>query len=738
MPLRARTALLSLLLSLFAVAALAQPPPAANTHSERRPPAGLIALLSTLDQDYPAVSTGPPAPAALSEDEQAREDERLEAEALAEARTDQETAHKEWLNDVIADAEDLISRNADYKTAIKRFRLAAVLGHEGAAATAGALLLAADGSLQRDISAAVGSLRRAANEGQPDAHALLGVLHASGLADRHGVQKSLQRALVHWTVAAGSGNVYASSALGFRHMYGLGVPRDCEVAALYYRKAASAIATDPRYWPTAHNFAHGEAPLASSLVSVGRTRFSEDSFRRATQTNSEDLDLFYYYRHSAEGGDTNSMTLIGSLLLTGGLGMDADVNQARHHLRRAAAEGHGEAHGLMGHLAMRQSNYTGAMYHFRHSAAKGDRIGHYGLGMIFLHGLAGQKKDFSKAAMHFTLAAEVKHADASFQLAMLHWRGDGVKLSWETAYRLFQDSAKLGSIQSKLNLGLILLEGHQPAPQKDCPRAVQYFKEVAEEGEWGTLFDLALGAFDKGDMYGSLYRHTQAAHAGIELGQFNAAMILELSEEKDIPELAHWSRARRIQELHELYDMSGVQGKSESYLRSGDVAYIESQDFKTAANAYNNSRLLENAEGTFSLAMMYANGIGVSMDRDQAMEHLETVSEMESSGAIAAHLAMAGLRVFWCLDDVRDWWRWLREVRDEGVAGEGGNAQLEDMSGPGSGVRRSAEAKNKLRSSIGEDLALVGGLLVVLIAVLVVRTKRMARQPSGEVGVGSR
>ena len=109
--------------------------------------------------------------------------------------------------------------------------------------------------------------------------------------------------------------------------------------------------------------------------------------KRPPKPTDEDHEVYYYHRHLAESGDTNSMALLGSLLLTGGLGMRADHQQAREHLRQAAAGGHGEGHGLMGHLALREGNYTVAMMHFRYYAAHQDRVGHYALGMICLYGL---------------------------------------------------------------------------------------------------------------------------------------------------------------------------------------------------------------------------------------------------------------------------------------------------------------------------------------------------------------
>ncbi|CDF40462.1 Sel1-repeat containing protein [Chondrus crispus] len=645
------------------------------------------------------------------------------------------------LNGIVSSAESLIAHHSDYNSAVRRFRLASILGHSGAAATIGALLMAGDTHLKRDVAAGVASLRRAAQVGQPDALAMLGFLHASGLAERHGVRKGLDQALLYWTIAAETGNVYANSALGFRYMHAIGLRRDYETAARYYKQAARAIAFDGRYWPTPQNFQYGEIPLASSLMSVGRTRFKEGMFKEGPpEPTGDDHEVYHYHRHLAETGDTNSMTLLGSLLLTGGLGMRADHQQARERLRQAAAAGHGEAHGLMGHLALREGNYTAAMTHFRHSAAREDRNGHYALGMIFLHGLGGMKKDLSKAAMHFELAAERDHAKASFELGLMFDHGQGRDKNAEKAMKHFQASAKLGNIQSKFYLGVLLFDRRAaPGSEGNGREALRLFKEVAEAGEWNTLFDLAHSAFDRKDMFGSLYRHSQAAHAGIELGQHNAAMILEMSKEGDMAELSHWSRERMIAEMRELYEMSGLQGHTHSHIRAGDVSYLENNDFWGAFRSYNNSANMGNAEGMFSVGMMHARGEGVQMDREKAMDALFMVTKKDSGSVVAGNVAIVGLRLQWWLGDLWEWWTKVwdktapRQNEETSISGDESGTS-EDGSG-----KLSASRAVKDRTTVGDDLALVGGLLAILVTVLLVRSKRLARQngDSGRVGMVS-
>lgn len=67
----------------------------------------------------------------------------------------------------------------------------------------------------------------------------VGVLVFS-LGDRRcfSISLVLLQALVHYHFAAMAGNADASMALGFRHMHGIGVPRNCFTAAEYYLPVA--------------------------------------------------------------------------------------------------------------------------------------------------------------------------------------------------------------------------------------------------------------------------------------------------------------------------------------------------------------------------------------------------------------------------------------------------------------------------------------------------------------------
>eukprot|EP00178_Gracilaria_changii_P023203 TRINITY_DN701_c0_g1_i1.p1 TRINITY_DN701_c0_g1~~TRINITY_DN701_c0_g1_i1.p1 ORF type:complete len:721 (+),score=85.43 TRINITY_DN701_c0_g1_i1:5300-7462(+) len=633
---------------------------------------------------------------------------------------------------LISIAEEEISLRQNGEAAVKLFRLAGLLGHSGAMSTAGALFLSGEASLSRDISRAVHHLRIASNAGQPDAHALLGFLHASGIADRYGVVKSEAAALVHWEIAAGTGNVYAMTALGFRHLYGINLKRSCKMAAEYYRRAAHAIATDTRHSPTPENFLNSKPPLPEGLEDLGRVRLNDGEGVLQPQA-SDESDIVQYYRHASKRGDLAAMTALGALHYYGGYGIDPDQRQARLVLQGAAEAGGGEAHAMLGYMAMRNRRNESALWHFRNAAPLGNKMGHYALGMCYLYGLLGLGQNYERAAMHFELAAKEGHADSSFQLALLLWKGRGREKDIQAAFEQFQAAAKLGNIQAKFNLGTILLTGAPPAKASDCIKGVKYMKEVAEEGEWKTLFDLASVSLENGDEYGALYRYMQAAYAGIEIAQFNAAFMLEQSKSDEMTEVRHWDRARKLDEAYQLYQYSGMQAHTDSLVRLGNVLYSESQDYEEAAHVYKMAAEFHNAEGLVAIALMHARGLGVEKDRNIALYYLNSASLADEDAVAPATVAIFGLRAYWALVDacskLGDWFgsRTRNQVPRDG-------AQLSKVSEKSEA--KSVVARKKLPAiilgSVAEDFTVVGALLLALCGILVLRGKRLARQPTME------
>ena len=94
-----------------------------------------------------------------------------------------------------------------------------------------------DGGLPDD-DAAFELFNRAAEVGDAAAHAELGFIHGVGWGGR---EIDVPRALLHHYFAALGGDPRGQMALAHRHARGVGVPKSCRAAALYYNPAAENV-----------------------------------------------------------------------------------------------------------------------------------------------------------------------------------------------------------------------------------------------------------------------------------------------------------------------------------------------------------------------------------------------------------------------------------------------------------------------------------------------------------------
>ena len=91
-----------------------------------------------------------------------------------------------------------------------------------------------------NISRAIHSFERLAASGNATAHARLGFLYSSPLMGRvYNTSTHLDRALLHYTIAAKQGERHAELALAHRYRFGHGVKKDCAKALYHYESQAS-------------------------------------------------------------------------------------------------------------------------------------------------------------------------------------------------------------------------------------------------------------------------------------------------------------------------------------------------------------------------------------------------------------------------------------------------------------------------------------------------------------------
>lgn len=126
-------------------------------------------------------------------------------------------------------------------------------------------------------------------------------------------EPDLPAALARYQLAAMAGDGAAQMALGHRHLHGLGVPRSCEAAALYY------------------------IPAAGAAVALALARGGDDDMVRAVG----------YLRQSAEAGDAEAQAHLGHAY-AGGVGVARDNATAAHWFKQAAEKGGWPGGGFLG------------------------------------------------------------------------------------------------------------------------------------------------------------------------------------------------------------------------------------------------------------------------------------------------------------------------------------------------------------------------------------------------------
>lgn len=502
---------------------------------------------------------------------------------------------------------------------------------------------------------AVRLLRVAVASGNADAQALLAFLYASGVARPH-VPKNTGMSVLLWEFASQGGSLYGKIALAFRYFFGVDVAEDCERASLMYQEAAynvlkQSMKRDKENLNRAK--ARGEIsdimpPIPSEISSIGRIRLHEDI---APVFSHEEHDLVQYILHAARRGNPDAQVILGKLYFYGATGMPQDLTVARQHFERAAGAGNLDAHAHLGFMDLRAGRNESAYKHLIMAAEGGNKIAHHGMGVAFAEGIMVEK-NAELAIAHFRRAAELNVPESMYYLGMIYFEGQGVRPAPEKALKFFSLAANAGHLKAHYMIGRMSLHGIVPA-SVDCALTARSFKYVAEHGMWNKIMGRALRAYEDVRPATALYSYLQAAHAGIEVAQYNAAFIYDrnLLGGRHLPTGTEMrteeERRFAYEEALELYHMSAVQGSEGaplSLLRMGDMVYREKSDFATAASAYEKAGKFKNAEALFNLGIMHAFGKGRDVDMHLAKRFFDQAKEVDKSAILPATFAVFVLR----------------------------------------------------------------------------------------------
>ena len=533
------------------------------------------------------------------------------------------------------------------------------------------------GNTYRNLTKSYELYKYAANTyGSSHSQHILSFLYSIGL----GVNKNIPLSITFDYFASIGDDSNAHMTLGYRHLYGYGVPKSCDTSAAYYTKAAQAVLELIDNDPT---------------LTIEKLRLSKEKNRK--KSKDRETDVVNYYNLAAELGDVEAQVTLGQLNFYGAHGLDQNIQAAEQFFRKAAAQGNTESMAKLGQMylngiGVEQNNQT-ALEWYKKAAAQGDSNAQNGLGVIYLNG-HGITADSSLALKYFKKAASQNNPDAQFNLGTLYYTGNGVSKKYDTALQYFSMAANNGHTKALFNMGIMHLQGLGTV--KSCSAGTNILKNVAERGLSAVYISNAHQSYLNHEMDSSFILYALAAFQGDEIAQSNTAWILDYeqdqitifdqhiidntiqyeptyigitkqqqqqvplqqqqqseeqqkSEEEPSDSLDQLNSQKKIRELalyH--YDLSSKQGNIDAYRRMGDYAYYGfgyPSDYKHAAELYQKASDAHNSQSLFNLAYMYEFGIGLPQDLHLAKRFYDLSYTVNPKAFAPVKLAILRLKI---------------------------------------------------------------------------------------------
>lgn len=172
--------------------------------------------------------------------------------------------------------------------------------------------------------------------GHPTAQVYLAAAYASGVYLTLMPMDSTSSILLQY-IAALSGNVEANMAMGYRYLYGLGVPESCDLALKHYEFAANHVANS--------------IEEKGHSVFIDYTRLSDSSSvpNRGQGRREFDPEMIDYYQSLADEGDWGAAMTLSTVYSTGSRFVQQDQIKAMKYLNIAVRFDHPPARGILGY-----------------------------------------------------------------------------------------------------------------------------------------------------------------------------------------------------------------------------------------------------------------------------------------------------------------------------------------------------------------------------------------------------
>jgi TPR repeat protein len=214
-------------------------------------------------------------------------------------------------------------------------------------------------------------------------------------------------------------------------------------------------------------------------------------FQLPAQQSDADRKALAGVRAKAEKGDAESQCLLGSVFLSGKLGVAKDEVEAVKWYRKAAEQNLADAQFNMGECYANgqgvAKNEAEAVKWYRKAAEQKDAKTESNLGECYEKG-QGVAKDEAEAVKWYRNAAEQNLAYAQFNLGVCYANGQGVAKNEAEKVKWYRKAAEQNFADAQFNLGVCYANGQGEA--KDAAEAVKWYRKAAEQDHAPAQFNL--------------------------------------------------------------------------------------------------------------------------------------------------------------------------------------------------------------------------------------------------------
>ena len=504
-------------------------------------------------------------------------------------------------------------------------------------------------------------------DSQPNALFFLGFLHSTGLGN---IDRHQGKALMYHAMGALTGNSKSQLACGYRHLMGIGTPKNCDTALGYYK----TVAEKTMAW-------YNSGPPGGSLIPKFSIHLPDEqggiygsgASSSSPQLNRKSLnfesissldDVLEYLRYLAEKGDSAALLSLGRLYYDGTRTIVRNNAKALHYFNAAArmrwdangavipgtdslATSSAKAAGFIGSMYLRgegvEANFDRAFLWFRRGSEYGDHMCQNGLAEIYRLGSKLIKPSPAKSFEYFKAAADQDYAPAQVNIAkILLSRGE-----MNVATRYFELAARHRHIEAYYYLAHIYSDGI--GVEANCGMAAAYYKIVAERlPEVVQLLMEANEAYEEDVIEKALANYMIGSELGSEVSQCNAAYILEnVVSRADMlvdKSLCDWTRELAF--IH--WFRSAKQTNIDSIVKVGD-AYLGGVgaplDLKNAYEFYQIAASLSSSMALWNIGWMHENGIGVIQDFHLAKRYYDQALAVNSESYLPVKLSLFKLYI---------------------------------------------------------------------------------------------